>query len=871
MLVHLISHTHWDREWYLPAARFRQLLVAMVDELIDDPPRDGASFLLDGQTVVLDDYLAVRPERAAELTELVRTGALEVGPWFVQADELIPGAEAFVRNLLAGRRALNAIGAKAPPVLYCPDTFGHPAALPMLARGFGCTSVIASRGYGGSRWPAGDAAWWIGPDGERVLFFHLSKSGYETGAQLPTSADAATRRWREIHGDLIPRSKLGAVLLMNGADHHARQARLADAIAALTAAAQPDVIRPSSLTAFGTDIALRAENIQLPEIRGELRDSYGWMWTLQGTFATRAHQKRRNARLERLLTRDVEPWVALATLQPTSPRALQPLLHSAWRSLILCHPHDTICGCSTDEVARAMDARLDEAETQALGLRRDAVFSLTGHSPEAARTNKDAWTPVVLVRNAAARPREGVALVRLTSFLADVKVGIHPDAAPAPEAKRVTPALAGALASQVLARSVADELTESPRHYPDDDVVAVTEVAAWLPPVPAYTVSGFRQATRARATAIPNPVHAEGLAISNGRVTIRVDDETGRVDLADHVHGRVIENLLEWESLVDLGDEYTPSPRGEKFAPAFGAARVEHRGPVRAAIALRWSMRSGRENVTVRARLIIDADARFVRIAVDGENHALDHRLRLRVATDLRHPRVFADSMFGPVERVPLVVAPDEARMELPLTTAPLHRYVSLFGKNRGATLYSDGLCEYEADDAGRVTVTIVRAVGELSRGDLPERPGNAGWPTPTPGAQCPGSFGAELALFLHGARTPDVVDDVERTSDDVLLPLTGATLRSALAVPPPSGGIELTGTGLAFSAAKGADAGGWMVLRCVNLLDQRTQGAWTLRATIREAVRSRLDEQPGEALAPDGSTIRFTAGPREVVTILAR
>src|SRR6185369_13093431 len=116
-----------DREWYLPAVRFRQLLVAMVDELIDDPPPAGASFLLDGQTVVMDDYLAVRPERAPELHALVRSGALEVGPWFAQADELIPAGESLVRNLLAGRRAMNAIGAVAPPVLYCPDTFGHPA------------------------------------------------------------------------------------------------------------------------------------------------------------------------------------------------------------------------------------------------------------------------------------------------------------------------------------------------------------------------------------------------------------------------------------------------------------------------------------------------------------------------------------------------------------------------------------------------------------------------------------------------------------------------------------------------------------------------------------------------------------------------
>src|ERR687894_221377 len=78
--VHVVSHTHWDREWYHPVGRFRQRLVELIDELLDDPPRAGESFLLDGQGVVLEDYLAVRPDRASELSALLREGRLEAGP-----------------------------------------------------------------------------------------------------------------------------------------------------------------------------------------------------------------------------------------------------------------------------------------------------------------------------------------------------------------------------------------------------------------------------------------------------------------------------------------------------------------------------------------------------------------------------------------------------------------------------------------------------------------------------------------------------------------------------------------------------------------------------------------------------------------------
>src|SRR5689334_16574013 len=140
--VHVVSHTHWDREWYHALGRFRQRLVALIDELIDDPPPPGESFLLDGQGIVLEDYLDLRPERREALAGLLRDGRLEAGPWYVLADELIPSGEALVRNLLAGRRVLESLGATSQPVLYCPDAFGHPAAIPELARGFGLPLAI---------------------------------------------------------------------------------------------------------------------------------------------------------------------------------------------------------------------------------------------------------------------------------------------------------------------------------------------------------------------------------------------------------------------------------------------------------------------------------------------------------------------------------------------------------------------------------------------------------------------------------------------------------------------------------------------------------------------------------------------------------
>ena len=257
-------------------------------------------------------------------------------------------------------------------------------------------------------------------------------------------------------------------------------------------------------------------------------------------------------------------------------------------------------------------------------------------------------------------------------------------------------------------------------------------------------------------------------------------------------------------------------------------------------------------------------------VEVEGTNSARDHRLRVLLATGIERPTVYADAAFGPVERRPLAVSPEEAAREFPPPTAPLHRYVSLFAADRGVTLFSDGLAEYEALTDGRVAVTLVRAVGELSRNDLPERPGHAGWPVPTPGAQCPGAFAARLALLPHGARTPATIARVERAADDFLLPLRGTTLRSALAHPPPSLGAELAGEGLAFGALKEGERGGAVVARCVNLTDGVVEGRWRFGFPVLAARLARLDETPlGPAAITDAGDVTFAAGPRAVVTLL--
>jgi mannosylglycerate hydrolase len=433
---------------------------------------------------------------------------------------------------------------------------------------------------------------------------------------------------------------------------------------------------------------------------------------------------------------------------------------------------------------------------------------------------------------------------------------------------------------------------ESPRHYPDNDLVEERRVLAWVPEVEGYGTRSFRlTGGRARPSVSHGRVTVDATSLDNGDLRVELGPG-GAVSIAAVDLGFAAPDVLRFESTADRGDSYTPSLIGDPIRASFLGARVSQRGPLRGELETRWRLlvpvrRFGgavplpdrrtrgraapRVAINVTARLALDAGAPFVRIVVAGANRAHDHRLRAVIGTGLVDAHVWADAAFGPVERVPLAVPPADAARETPPRTAPLHRYVSLYAPRAGATVFSDGLAEYEATDAGEVAVTLVRAIGELSRNDLPERPGHAGWPLPTPESQSLGPFAAALALMPHGPRDVHTLDAVERAADDVLLPLTGTTLRSALALPEPTRGAHLDGTGLSFGALKESEDGRWLVARCVNVTEVAARGRWSFGFPLREARLARLDETPLEPLEVEGTSVTFDAPPRGVITVLAR
>ncbi len=189
--VFVIPHTHWDREWYATFQQFRIRLVHVMDALLDLLERDPSytHFNFDAQTIILQDYLEIRPEKRATLDKLVRERRLGVGPWYVLPDEFLVSGESLVRNLLLGHHIADEFG-HVQKVGYIPDTFGHISQLPQILQGFGIAFAMHFRGLDEGNLKS--ELWWQSPDGSRVLLRHLPTDlGYANASSLAETVQEA--------------------------------------------------------------------------------------------------------------------------------------------------------------------------------------------------------------------------------------------------------------------------------------------------------------------------------------------------------------------------------------------------------------------------------------------------------------------------------------------------------------------------------------------------------------------------------------------------------------------------------------------------------------------------------------------------------
>jgi alpha-mannosidase len=880
-IVHLIPHTHWDREWYLPLGAFRARLVVALDALFARLETDNRirCFLLDGQAILIEDYLLVRPERREAVAELVRAGRLQVGPWYVLADEQVPAGESLIRNLLLGGSVAQRFGGLGN-VLYSPDAFGHPGCLPALGNEFGIRRAVVWRGLAPEQTGNRDLFWWESPGGARVLAYHLPQDGYEIGVALPGLVEGLAERWRRVAQAVLPRAATKHVAVFVGADHHAARPDLGDLADRLAAVAPECEFRFSCLEDFFE--AAESESRDLAVVRGELRQTSAYTWALQGVHSTRAQLKRRNSAIELRLVRVAEPLAAML-----GGASVATILRQAWREVVESHFHDAIGGCVHDAVARAMAVRFDDAEAATTQVVDTALDRLAGHDPDLAR-QRESHGGRLVVWNPVARARGGIVMAELTFFRRDVLVGppggrkavLGPGARPFVLHATQGKGRAGAFAPQILEVERSLERVDALYHYPDQDEVDRVTVAFSVSEALSGMSGRLYALSDGTRDALESFACADGRHLWNGQVGFRLDQD-GTTVLRTKGSGRPYAGLLALESERDMGDTYTfcPAPRDTIRRPNRpGRARVTAPGPLVAGLEWGIAMRCGggvggglgRVAAKIRVQAIGDSPVLRCRIALD--NQAIDHRLRLRFPTGIARAPVLAGTQFGVVERMP---APRSTKhpIETPVTTAPAHRFVAAARGGRGLALFAPGFFEYEWTSRGDLVITLLRAVGELSRADLRTRPGHAGWPTPTPGAQGLGTEVIELGLAPISVTDLAAPERLMHLWEDCFLPPVTRWIRNHYPAKNPrteEAGCTLEGDGLVLSAVKPAEDGRGLVVRCANLRGALVQGRLRFARRLSRAAETRADESPiGEiALEESGSTVAFALGGHGMISV---
>jgi len=860
LVMHVVSHTHWDREWYRPFQAFRIRLVDLIDNLLEllitDP--EFRAFHLDGQTVVLEDYLEMRPERERLLRDLVASGRILIGPWYLLNDEFLTSGEATVRNLQIGHAICDDWGANMK-VGYLPDQFGNIGQMPQVLKGFGIDTAVFGRGWQ----LTGDRKCeftWRGPDGTEVLASFMA-CWYNNAQRFPEDLDEALAFTERARDNLLPHLATTQVLLMNGVDHLQAQQNLTPILAAVgSRLAQGQELVHSTLPDYLAAVREQLGDAELGVHEGELREDRHNN-VLAGTLSSRMYLKQANDACQRLLERVAEPLATYALLTGVSYPAA--FLGYAWKRLLQNHPHDSICGCSVDETHLDMEARFREVEQvadehAARALRAVAAAVDTSSAPEGS-------APVVLVNTLPWQRTD------------PVTVEVDFPLSAAPRHVRVQDAAGEDVPFSLLAVADLVRRDESPIELPKATPVRRFTLGLVAERVPAGGVKTIHVTPSAWTERGKSKLLKDARTAENEYFRLYVEPN-GSLSLVDKVTGFTYTDLLVFADGGDAGDEYTYRPPvPDKLYTTAGwspTVSVVECGPTRVRLEIAGNLplpestcSSGRSpsHVTCSVTSVVAVSALVPRVEIETTvvNWAKDHRLRVLFPTDLETDRALAEGQFDVVSR-PRTPADWPAAS----LTQPQQSFVAVNDGHRGLCVVNEGLPEYELldDDRATLALTLMRCVGVISGGGEAQ-----GVVDVTHASQMLGSFtfrygitpqaggfiSSGAHLQAHQQRAPLRAVQTDAHSGPL------ADGHSFLAVEPGS---------LIVTATKLAPDGESVVVRCFNPTDACVEGKARLGGGLAQAWEGDLLEKPTcELKVRDGTSAVFSACPREIVTLILR
>jgi mannosylglycerate hydrolase len=865
--VHIISHTHWDREWFLNSPFVNEWLVeffASLFAMLEKEPE--YRFVLDGQTLMIEDYLDEEQKRGGDrqaclsrLRHYAREGRLLAGPYYLQPDWQLVSGESLIRNLQIGIRGARRLGG-CLQVGWLLDNFGQISQAVQLHNAFGLKGVFLWRGVEMSPQEVRSEFLWESPDGSRLPAVYLLDS-YRNAMRLSEYPELFEQRIRSEVDKLKPFATTSHILLMNGYDQemspddilpHLRSVRI-----------QGLKLRQSTPGEFLE--AVQKENPALPHLAGCLY-SGRFISVFPGILSSRMYLKKSNDRCQRLLETYVEPLSALSWVCGLEPGS--DYLENLWKMLLRNHPHDSICGVSSDDVHSDMERRFEAVSRQAERIIRDRIEQLSA-AVDAGEENQEAF----VVFNPCPCAREAIVALEIdgeehSSEAADAEGN----------SLAVQPGIGGRLHVR-------------------------------LPHIPAcgYTAVGLRRRPSAgrgcgtaREFAASLLVEEGQNRVENSYFVLRVSFD-GSLEVFDKTTGSTYRGLGVIEDGADAGDTYTysPPPRDARVHSSSGKAEVEfiERGPLlcivrieielslpRRLLASREARRSRRRLLPVVTFLRVEADSPLISFKTVLRNTVKDHRLRVLFPSGIETSSSCAETQFDVVAR-PIHPQPYEegeigealkrvligARERQPVTTFPQGMFVDLSDGARGLAVINAGLPEYEIiDPDNTVALTLFRSVGWLARGGLLTRSGDAGPQIFTPDAQCLREMVFDYAVCFH--RGDWLEGGVHRLAEQfnheclvVRAELHAGTLPAKMGLL----SLESRPDAVRMTALKRSGDGKALVVRCYNPATEPSAVTLQVAVGIRAAFYADMEEKAKERIETSGSnSVSFRVEPKKIVTL---
>ncbi|MFD0711687.1 alpha-mannosidase [Paenibacillus sp. GCM10027626] len=884
--IHLVPHTHWDREWYLPFETFRFRLVGLVDRLLKTMEEDGEyRFHLDGQSIILEDYLEIRPERRPDIERFVRNGQLTIGPWYVLMDEYLVSGESMIRNLEEGKR----IGETFGPVMqvgYLPDTFGHIAQMPQILKQFGLEYAVVWRGLNGTPEQVPTEFEWEAPSGDRLRTIHLPyKYGYTSAMSLPDNPEEAMEKLNGLIADIGPHSLSGHVLLMNGFDHMEPQPHISALVAHWNKSSGMAPMKISSIPDFLAESM--GAMMELPRLSGEFRRTShtpGGVINsiLPGVLSSRVYLKQQNARAQNVMEKWAEPLEALSLCLHGEHHPA--FVRQAWKYILQNHPHDSICGCSIDEVHSEMETRFLKAGQIGEQLIVEALEQLAGGIDRS--WIEQGCVPVFLFNSLPWR-RDALAEIELdmdeNTFYRSVHIkdqaGVQYDAEIV-SVSRVCP-IETYSARYPLSRG------ETNRHK---IIVRMKNM-----PAMGYKLVSAKLNTFPLLTGLP--IQPPSAAIENEYVRITAEAD-GALTWTDLATGECYSGLHRFEDGGDVGDEYSYSQPllDERYIGSTlknVSVKVDNCGWQSMKLhyelllprsAAEQAKRRSEDFVTldVTVELTLAESDRTASFRTTVNNTARDHRLRLLFPLKKGNRPVQAGGHFDLSAREEDIRQPsEEVWVENEPTTFPFRHFLYADHADNRVIFHATGLHEYEwipsrhREGEGTLAITLFRSVSHLGGGDRGMTTSNR----PGPGLLAEGGQCLRVMTFEYGLTIGDraALQSPWRIADEREISVRSRVLTAEPVPDRPLPGacswLELdTPAFHATSLRPAVDGEGSIEFRVVNLAEEVTEGQVILRLPIQTAHETGLNGAVGRELELQvkGGEHRLTVilGPKEIKTI---